>query len=100
MGDKKLEFKNSLYGDALNLPCWTLTGKAENESHAWNMVICADKIYYVDSTFADQGNYISEKYVFVDSKTYSKWNRKVYDSVYVPDQFIQSGFKAKVIKSN
>lgn len=85
--------------DAMSLPCWSLAGRTEDENHAWNMVICNKKVYYVDVTFADQGSYISDRYFFANASEYKGWKRKVFASVYVPKKFFDAGYVSEVVKN-
>ena len=39
--------------DRLDIPCTTVTGTAEGEGHAWNLVVMDDAYYYVDTTWGN-----------------------------------------------
>lgn len=84
--------------DAMSLPCWSLAGTTDSASHAWNVVICNKKVYYIDVTFADQETYISDRYFFADASEYKEWKRKVFQSVYVPKKFYKAGYESKTTK--
>lgn len=84
--------------DAMSLPCWSLAGTTDNANHAWNVVICNKKVYYIDVTFADQETYISDRYFFANASEYKGWKRKVFKSVYVPQAFYKAGYKSKTTK--
>ena len=80
--------------DKLSLPCWALAGETEDANHAWNMIICKGKLYYIDVTFGDQVTYVNDNYFFVSPATYKTWKRKVFAGSYVPKKFYKAGYKA------
>ena len=70
--------------NALSIDNCYITGKANNESHAWNYVEYNDKWYGMDVTWDDRINYSSEnliyKYFMLDNSKYSLLNRVANDN--------------------
>lgn len=76
----------------LGIPSWVLSGYAENGDHAWNMVILDDgKVAYLDPTWGDSTKW-HDTYLFMTEETMRKENRRVYDFLYVPDEFYEAGY--------
>jgi len=78
--------------DVLEIPCMVLIGYAEEGDHAWNMIIKEDgTIGYVDVTWGDSAKWY-QTYFDIDEKVMQQENRRIYDYLYIPEEYVEAGF--------
>lgn len=78
--------------DLLDIPCMVLIGYAEEGDHAWNMIIKEDgTIGYVDVTWGDSAKWY-HTYFDIQEDVIKQENRRIYDYLYIPDEYIEAGF--------
>jgi len=69
-----------------------LIGYAEEGDHAWNMIIKEDgTIGYVDVTWGDSAKWY-QTYFDIDEKVMQQENRRIYDYLYIPEEYVEAGF--------
>lgn len=77
--------------DALDLPCWVVSGSVKGVRHSWNLVRVEDALLYVDCTLADtqgEGEDGAPHFLFSGEER-DAMGYEIEDYLYLPAQFAE-----------